>query len=286
MGSEWASEAAWESATYGSVEAYSSYEASQSSPVGGAISTSVVTATAPVGSQEWWSQAIAEHSAGLESYTAPSSPGSPGVTQLTAAGMAALQVTYSQPTYSWFDTTKTPVPAPLPPGSVTFLGIDFTPLANLIRTPILDGLAEVVDYLHGIVKSVTDTLSTVFEPAFLAIGGMITDILTGINDVATVAGKYVVGIWDQVIKATAATVEDIRTKMTGIASTVSGYITNAVHDLEVWMQGTWAGAIRDVSEILDAVRTFGPDLKDALEKLPDTAFEALLAALDRAVSAW
>lgn len=284
MGSEWASDDAWANATYGSVEAYNSYEASQSSPGGGSISTSVLTATAPVGSQQWWSQAITEHSAGLESYTPSTGAGVPGVTQLTGAGMAALQITYTEPVYSWFDTTGTPVPAPLPAGAIMFLGVDFTPLANVIRTPILEAMTEIVNYLKGIVKSVTDTLSTVFEPAFLAIGGIITDILAGVNAVATDAGKYIVGIWDQVIKATAETVADIRTKIAGLANTIIAPITAALHDLEVWMQGIWAGVARDVSGILDAVQAFGPGLQKALDKLPDLAFTALLRALDRAVS--
>jgi hypothetical protein len=253
----------------------------------GAISTTVNTATAPIGSPEWWSQAIAEHSAGLESYTPPSSPGEPGTTQLTPAGAAALGLdpsgTYIE-TYSW-DADIGSLIQQLPPGTIMFGALDFTFLANAILVPINQVLTPLVNTVNTILKTlagiVVSGLTTVIE----GLRSTATTVLGGLND----AGQ------------------DLSTFIGKITAPIIADIMLRVKDLREFINGLLAQAIKDVQEVLRLVHQVDNGLGDIIIGLegmagnmtrrfdtldgnlktwvPDAILEALLRALDAAVGA-
>ena len=287
-GSTWESEATWESATYGEGGAPAGSPGSETLPMGGTTVPGGYGITYPADIWMGWEAEIAAHSAGMEQYTASSVPGQPGVTSLTAAGIAALGLdptkTYIQ-TLSWFPDLES-VLKPLPPSSVVMFGIDFTPLANAILGPIRDALGPII---------------TTLQDLMVTVGMQTTKILTPLTNV-------IISALDAVIKSSEKTGAGLGYLLDTSNTNLKKSIDVGLKDLEDLWQKAWTQALADINEVLRLARQIDDGIGDIVinteelagnmtkrfDKLdgslqqwvPDAILGALLRALDAAVMRW
>lgn len=204
--------------------------------------------TYPADAWQGWAKEIQIHSGGLEIYTAPTSPGQPGITELTQAGREALGLAPGQSgiqTYSWGAPIERVI-VPLRPGAVTLGALDFTPLANLILEPINTALVPIYNVLQDIITWIKETAGAALQGVTDTVGGLVQSVLGAINSV----GMSVSALLDDIGRA------------------VSGVINPAIEALE-------AGVNRIKDLILADLAGLGADIQDVkgdlagLRGLPD-----------------
>ena len=232
-------------------------------------------------------QEISDHSAGLESYTPPSESGGAGITQLTQAGLAALGLDPYTPyieTYSWGAPIAETSFVPAPPGTYTYYGFDFTPLANAIIDPVNELIAPIV----RTVNSILDALNTTIKNSLVYLSSTLADLaknaIAGINNL----GK---DISDQVKKITDPVTAKIEDEVSGLNEFVTGFWAQAIKNIEnllVWASLLSADIDGIISGLEDESKTvsdgFAGVRADIVAWVPDEILKALLQALDSAVT--
>ncbi len=260
-----------------------------------------------------WENEITTHSAGLVGYSAPTSSGDPGITYLTDAGKAALGLDISKTyieTYSWGAALGDPKIEPAKAGTYSFLGIDFTPLANMIIAPISEALTPIVNTVNSImealgssimaglsdlsawmVKGITDVMSDIntvgqsVSDAVKKITDPILQEITGrVNDLTTQIG----GITDPILQEITGRVNDLTTQIGGITDPILRGIIGKINDLDASLIQFWTQGLKNIDDILTWVHLTNIDVSNLLSGLESEAdlVRSGFAGLETGMKTW